>query len=291
MLSALFLFLTAFGQVDKPIPVRTDVGSDVQYVGVVEIDTYSLRLIILKHSWEAMADNDARLVVEAANLASKKGLQLQNLGDFRIDQNGRRNYDEGFTFHKCALDKLKDFISEQMKVKAQSGDTFVVMTIGHGQPNGGLQHIGQRSGILEAISKAADENEQRTLWWQLSCHAAAALPKPNSPLLTVVASSDAAHESPAGGVEGKVVGKVLSALASKDKALDSDGNGVVTAGELKAFIDAMQARVGRTVFAQSLEQPVFGFDPLAWKIPVLDRNGTARRYPHNYIPLPTKRLN
>lgn len=118
-----------------------------QYIGKVAInDNISIRLLVLKHSYEAMADGDARMAIQAANLAATKGLSIKDIGNYNINRSGRRS-----AWGKSInLPELKKFVSEQMNVDANPGDTLVIFTIGHGFGGGGLDNLGQRE-VLRAI--------------------------------------------------------------------------------------------------------------------------------------------
>lgn len=273
-----------------PVIIHTD-PVPVQYVGQVKTDTVRIRLLVLKHCFESMADGDANLAIEAANLAATKGLSIQDIGNFYINQNGQAN--KRVEWHKCSLPQLKAFISEQMKVKAEAGDTVVVMTIGHGGPGGDLQMLGQRGPVMQAIAEAAGENQQETLWWQLSCYASAALPgidkltPQQQEVFSIVASADAKTESPA-FVEGKIMEKLFIAMAEKSPKIDPDKDEIVTATELADFLNTIRSGRGGLVYARGPNEPIFGLSSFAWRIPIQDRNNPQGKYPRNYIPLPNQ---
>jgi hypothetical protein len=256
-----------------------------------EADLPVIRLCALKHSRESMADGDANLAVQAAQKAAAKGLPIKVIGNHYINKDGQIQV--AFLDFGSDLPKLKAFVSEQMKIDAQPGDTFMVFTIGHGFPNGGLHNLGQRADVMKALAEAAEENDQHTVWWQLSCHACASLPKIESltpaqqKLFTMVASSSASEQS-AAGVQGKIMEKVFLSMA-ESKGIDKNSDGIISASELSAFLKANgQTGLGDRVFALNSDQAVFGVSDLANSIPIVDRNGPQGKY-KNYIPLPQTR--
>lgn len=176
-----------------------------------------------------------------------------------------------------------------MKINAKTGDTLVVFTIGHGGRTGNLDTLGQRQEIMTAISQAAAENNQETVWWQLSCFASANLPKitelslKEQSLFTVIASSDAHTESPA-QVEGKIMQKVFVAMAEKSDAIDPDHNQIIVAEELANFLSKIEKKREQLVYAKSPQEPVFGLTSQAWLHPIIDRNNQQQQYPLDYIP-------
>lgn len=257
-------------------------------------DNIRIRLLAIKHSQEYMADMDADLAIDAAKTAASQGLSIKTVGNEFVGKNGILKasvYTVNFDYNISAF---KEFVSDHMKLDAESGDTLIVFTIGHGFPNGTLQNLGSRSDVLKAVAEAAEENNQKTLWWQLSCHAAAGLPNlKNLPskqqeLLSVLASSTAQAVS-AAGVQGKVMEKVFVALAKNSKQINSDGNDIISGNELKAFLNQTGSGRGELLFMSDLDEPVFGEGiSLANKIPVVDRNGAQGSYPKNYVPRPQK---
>lgn len=287
-----YVFLLYSRKKEPILEIQTD-PVPVQYVGKVSFDNISIRMLILKHTFEKMANDDADLAIAAINLAANKGLTIKDIGEFNINQNGK--IDSRTIYTVIANEKIKEFVSEQMKVNAKSGDTLVVFTIGHGAPTGNLDTLGQRQEIMTAISQAAAENNQETVWWQLSCFASAKLPKvtelsiKEQSLFSVVASSDAKTESPA-YVEGKIMQKVFVAMAEKDQAIDPDGNQIVVAEELANFLDKIETGRGQRVYARSPQEPVFGLSSEAWLAPIVDRNNPQQQYPFDYIPLPQKSI-
>src|SRR4029078_2714229 len=97
-----------------------------QYVAKVSFDSISVRVLILKHAFEEMASGDARLVIEATNLASNRGMHIQDIGNFFINKDGKAN-----NRRLIYMSGLKDFIKQQSKVNAEAGDTLVIFTVGH----------------------------------------------------------------------------------------------------------------------------------------------------------------
>ena len=228
---------TVSGSAVNPLKIeQVGTGERVSY----RLEAAKIRLLALKHSRESMADGDADLALKAAQKAADKGLSIKGIGNHFINKDGRIQV--VLWEYGSDLDKLKAFISDQMKVNAEPGDTVIVFTIGHGMGDGNLHNLGQRADVLKAIAGAAEENQQRTLWWQLSCHAAARLPdiKTLTPaqqeLLTIVASSTASELS-AAGVQGKVMERVFVAMAEKSQKIDPNEDGIVTAKELKDFLN------------------------------------------------------
>jgi hypothetical protein len=226
---------------------------------------YSIRLLVLKHCRERMADNDAQLAIDGANRAAQQGLKIDHFVD-KIDP-GQLN--------------------EWMKIKAVPGDTLIIFTIGHGFGSGNLQHIGRRSDVMNAFAAAAEQNQQETLWWQLSCHACAGLPTVESlspgqqSLFSIIASSSAQAVSPA-GVEGKIMEKVLSALAAS--SIDTNKDNVVNADELKTFLTA--SRRGNLFFALNGSEKIFG--ELLIQLRIIDRNNPQGDYNRGYIIQPSR---
>lgn len=282
-----------------PVVVKTDPVQE-QYVGQMQVSqfesNFNVRLLVLKHCLESMADGDARLAIEAANLAQTKGLRIQDIGNHYVNSDGQiRRVAQGTDLvwgKKFYIDQFKQFVKEQMRVNAESGDTLIVFTIGHGHGGGTLQMLGQRRDVMMALAEAAEENDQETLWWQLSCHAAARLPsiselnQNQQGLFSIVASSTASQLSPA-YVEGKHMEKVFVAMAENSPKIDPDQDETITAGELKGFITREIGETrGSLVFARSDDEPIFGLYGLANRIPIINRNGGPNQFPKNYIPMP-----
>lgn len=252
-----------------------------------------IRLIALKHSKESMADGDANLAISAVSKAAAKGLPIQTVGNHYINKEGKMQV-VALEFNND-LPKLKAFVSEQMKLKAEAGDTVVLFTIGHGHPDGSLAGLGQRSGVMKAIADAAEENSQKTLWWQLSCHASANLPAistltPAQQELLGIYASSTPSELSAAGVQGKIMEKVFIAMAERSKEIDPDQDENITTAELRDFLNKVVGnRRGDLLYTKSPTHPVFGGGGgLANQIPIFDRNGPQGKYPPDYIPVPSK---
>lgn len=273
------------------IPVVTPPGP-VHYVGKVEFNAspIAVRLLVLKHCFEQMADGDANMAIEAVNLAAGKGLSIKEIGNFHINREGQAQ--RRLVFYNA--DGLKTFVSSQMKVSAQSGDTLVIMTIGHGSNTGYLQSLGQRQDILRVLAEAAAENQQETLWWQLSCYASNRLDitkctPQQLEHFSIVASSDANTQSPA-YVEGKIMEKVFIAMANKDSKLDSNQDDAIVAKELAVFLESVDRGRGQLVYARSPDERLFGPGGIARKIPIVDHNNPQGKYPEDYVPFPQDKI-
>lgn len=255
---------------------------------------FNVRLLSFKHSKEHMADVDADMAVDAVKKAAGRGLRIRSIGNHFVDKNGKMRV--SFIDFEWNIDKFRQFLNEQLKVDATPGDTVVLFTIGHGMPSGNLDNLGQRKDVMLAIAEAAEANQQRILWWQLSCYASAKLPPINSltpaqqELLNILPTSDAKTPS-AAYVQGKIMEKVFNALAEKSKDIDPDGDGVVRANEFKTFLNkATKSEKGTYLQSRSPDSPIFGgSNNLANQIPIVDRNGSQGKYPKNYIPSPTGR--
>ncbi len=281
------LAITLVGCTNKPI--LKELISPIVYKVSLEDETPHIRLLILKHSIEFMADGDADLAINASKEAASKGLHIKNIGNHYIDKQGKVKL-----LVWSDLSKLQEFISQQMKVGAEAGDTVIVFTIGHGMHSGDLQNLGQRSLVMHAIADAAEENQQRTLWWQLSCHACAKLPNINvlseeqQRLFSMYASSKANDVSHS-GVQGGIMKRAFLAMANKNSSIDPDHNSIVTGNELKSFLNNDPEHHGEFLFMQSLDNPIFGFGTgLANQIPIVDRNETQKTYSKDYIPTPKR---
>jgi hypothetical protein len=267
-----------------------------QFICRVKLDDQiSIRLLILKHAPDDIANKDGHFALQAANVGASRGLTIKDIGNFHIDKRGRTN--ESLVYSKVYddLDGLKSFISQQAKVGAKDGDTLMVYTIGHGHGDGSLMRLGQRRGLMKILAEVAEENDQRIFWWQLSCHAAANLPSITSltedqkPLFSMTASSPA-NEVSYFNTQAQLMQKMFVALAEKDSDIDPNQDGDVTAEELKDFmIRNYGQKRGSLMYAADPNQVIFGFGiNLANRIPVIDRNNPQRVYPKDYIPFPSK---
>lgn len=244
----------------------------------------AIRMLILKHSREHMADGDADLAIQAVKKAAAKGLKIKVVGNHFVD--GRL-----VAFH-YAMTKatVQDLLEENISAEATSGDTLIVFTIGHGFQSGGLDNIGQRKDVMKVLADAAGKHRQKILWWQLSCHACAGLPDISSlpteqqELFSIVASSSASDTS-AAGVQGRIMEKIFVAMAEKNKQLDPEGNGIITAAKLSSFLNGVSSGMGSRVFATSQNFRIFGKRTVP-KLPIIDRNNQQGKYDEEYILLP-----
>ncbi len=249
-----------------------------------------VRVLALKHSKENMAQDDENLAFQSIQSAQGKGFGVKAIGGHWVNKDGVMRVVH-VEFEN--IDKFREFVSEQMKIDAESGDTVIVFTIGHGFREGKLDNLGPRADVQKAIAQAAVENNQRTLWWQLSCYGLAGmpslsmLPKEQQELLSIVASSDSQTPSPA-GVEGRLMGKIFDALAGGSKEIDPNGDDQVTADELKVFLRTSGTRRDNQFLFSSGGQLIFGGKGLANQIPIVDRNNPQGRYPGNYVPTPQR---
>jgi hypothetical protein len=290
----LLLLATALvGLKATPTPTAVEVERPVyQVINTQRVETpYRIRLVALKHSHISMADGDANLAIQAANAARSKGLDIRDVANQNIDPNGAVKV---VMWTENDPEKLKAYISSLMKIDAQPGDTFIIFTIGHGSPDGSLQGMGQRAWLFKAFAAAAEENQQRTLWWQLSCHASAGLPAistlpPSQQEYFSVYASSTAQNTSAAGVQGRIMEKVFLALANRDRSLD-DGSDIVTAARLRNFLNGVSNASGNLLYAANPDTPIFGGGfGLANQLPIVDRNSQPQQYPKNYIPLPRSR--
>lgn len=210
----------------------------------------AVRLLVVKHSRESAAEMDGKLATDAATRAAAAGLDIKVSGNV--------------WYTTRASDGLKAIISEHMKKDAVEGDTFMVHTIGHGHQNGSLQNLGQRADVMKAIAEAAEENKQRTLWWQLSCYASAKLPgidtltPDQQELLSNLASSSAREMSEA-YTQARIMGMVFNALAKKDDKIDPNADSKISGKELKDFLNGLDAKKrGAFLFTRKDEDSIFG---------------------------------
>lgn len=232
----------------------------------------AIRLLVLKHSRESMADNDANLAAKAAEDAADKGLKIKVIGIHYIDD----------------VSDLKGFVSEQMKKDAKAGDTLIIHTIGHGHPSGILHNIGNREKVMKAFADAAEENKQETFWWQLSCYACAQLPAISSlnvmqqNIFSMLASSTADKTS---GIEtqARIMRHVFMELAEREGNIDKNQDGSIVAHELTVFINTLDsAKRGDLIFAKTPEEAIFEKD---WFIPILNHS-SEQSFDEDYIVKP-----
>lgn len=250
-----------------------------------------IRVLALKHSKENMAQDDENLAFRSIQRAREKGLSIKPIGGHWVNKDGIMRV--ALVDFEWSIDKFREFVSEQMKVEAESGDTIIVFTIGHGFQQGKLDNLGNRADVLRAIAQAAAENEQRTLWWQLSCYGTAGMPSLTSlspqeqELFSLVASSDSSTPSPA-GVEGTLMGKVFDAIAVNSSEIDPNGDDQINATEFRNFLRSSGTRRADLFFVTSANQVIFGGRSLANQIPILDHNNSQGDYPPDYIPSPRR---
>ena len=257
------------------------------YVGKVTLNNrLTVRLLVLKHCRENIATSDATGIIKAANLAATKGLSIKELGQHHVTKEGRLQWGAAMT-----LEGLKDFVSDQMKISAKIGDTFIIYTVGHGSGSGSIQILGDREPVARAFAAAAAENRQECLWWQLSCHAAAGLPELSSftsdeqKVFSMIASSPANKLSYFHD-QAKLMEGVFLALAEESSEIDPDGDGIVVARELAAFLENLRSGNGKLVFAISEDEPIFGWFNYVNFIPIHLPDGRPIPFPEDFIPLP-----
>lgn len=273
---------------DHPVYIHTPPNSIEHYVGKVKFENgLCVRLLILKHCPDRIGETDIDQISQAANLAKSRGLRIRDLGQFDIDRDGPMQFDQ--TFYN--LDQLQEFISKQMKVDAEAGDTFVIYTVGHGGGDGGLMRLGQREDIVKCFANAAEENDQETFWWQLSCHAAAKLPpisslSPKQQELFAMLASSPADQVSYFCSQGEQMEKVFSAMGQSDPEINPNKDHEIVAEELKNYLNKhIKSGRGELLFAKSPQEKLFGFD-LANSIPIMESDGTRGEYPRDYIPHP-----
>ena len=235
---------------------------------------YSLRLMVLKHSYEQMCNEDANLAINGAVEASRSGLKIQVV-------------ENKFTLN---INDFKKTIEQKIKTGAKNRDTLIIFTIGHGLENGNLQNLGQRSNVLKVIAQASEKYNQKIIWWQLSCYAQAYLPKNSSltekqqSLLSVVSSSSAYQPSGV-GIEGRNMRQLFMSLANKkSNFLDKDASGKISTEELKIFLDLTYFDLGKRLYAKP-NNIIFEKDRIILK--VIDKNNKQGKYEEEYFILPT----
>lgn len=285
----LSLFLITPCVAETPQPAAYKIKAVANHVGRIQIRKgLAVRILILKHSRERLAENEQTSVAEVVNLASSKGLTIKDIGGHYVYGN------DAVSWTKVKIDDLKGFVSDQMKKSAIVGDTFMIYTTGHGSPGGYMGHFGYRKKIGKIFAKAAAENEQETLWWQSSCYAAAGLPKisemseKEKEYFSMIASSTA-NRVTYWGDQTPLMRKLFVAMAEKSSAIDPDGDSRVTAKELGRFLEGVKRGTGDLVFADRPDQTIFGLD-LANSIPIIDRPSNKPFEPEErYIPHPNRR--
>lgn len=194
---------------------------------------------------------DANLAIHSIENASSKGLMIEVVGNYFFTSNDHAEF--------------KKFIDEKMKINKKHNDTFIIHTIGHGFHDGNLQNLGNRAKIMKIIAEVAEDNNQRTLWWQLSCYACAGLPdihdlpEGQQNLINVFASSPA-NEQSGTEVQARIMGKLFTAMADKNKELDPDGDNIITANEMKNYLNTLdRSNRGDLLFSKNQNTKLFGF--------------------------------
>jgi hypothetical protein len=209
----------------------------------------AVRLLVLKHSRESMADMDANLAVDALNKAAAQGLPVKVVGNH----------------YATSLADVQKLVNEYMTKDAKKHDTLVIHTIGHGFGNGSLQNLGQRSGVMKVLADSAEKHNQKVLWWQLSCFACASLPKIDTlpeaqQRLFCILSSSTAHQSSGTRTQARIMEKVFSAMAKKSNTLDANSDDIITANEFRAFLNTVDTyKRGDLFYAKNSEEPIFGY--------------------------------
>lgn len=242
----------------KIIFLLSIICSSIVYSNEVQIST-PIRVLVLKHSKEKMADDDAKLVVQAVEKA-KKNLDVGIIGEHFINDTKAIKV----SFHEYdSIENLKDFVTNQIKSSGSFSrdSTIIIFTVGHGSPSGGLDNLGQRSKLQEALAEIAEENEQKILWWQLSCYSSAKLPPIDSltskqqKFFSVLNTSDEKTESPA-YVEGKIMEKMFESIISED--MDTDKNQEISGYEFKTKMNEIKKGRGDLFRTYDLSEPLFG---------------------------------
>lgn len=259
---------------------------------LVSFDTsYPIRVLILKHSKEKMADDDAAMVMDAVNKANRESLNIQGIGNHFIHDT-KKIRASIFEVESYEPESLKEFVSQKLSENPNPDGTSIIMTIGHGSPSGGLHNLGKREEVQKALAEAAEDNAQKVLWWQLSCYSAAKLPDLNSltpsqqKLFSVLNTSNENTPSPA-YIEGKIMEKLFGAMLSEDNELDKDGNNEVTGREFRDYMNTIRKGRGDLLRSSDMESPLFGLS-LANRIAILDQ-GQFEFKEKNFIPQPRKR--
>lgn len=290
--SVLIIFAALLG-CKTASPITTQPAPVEQVYGEQQTQTPAIRLLCIKHSREHMADGDADLAIKAARNAASKGLNIKVIGNHFVDGRlvaGFPETDPDVVPRIYDAETLSQYLEQYIKAEATPGDTLILFTIGHGFPSGGLQNIGQRNQVQKVIAEAAERHNQRIFWWQLSCHAAAGLPgietlSPAQQRLLGMFASSSASETSAAYVQGNIMAKVFNAMAEKSSAIDPNGDGRITAAELRTFMNTINGSYGSRVFAKDSSEVLFGRFGVPF-LPIVDRNGPQGRYAEDYVFLP-----
>jgi len=287
-LMLLFCASTALAQ-DIKLEGKGSVGHISGYAGASK---WNIRMLVLRHCPDENGVSDAALAMQAANLGASKGLHIKDLGDFRVNSEGLTGTEAKFAWNeqKYTGESLKEFIGREMKVDARPGDTFIVYTIGHGGEDGGMATLGQRSDFMNIVASLSEEQKQRTLWWQMSCHAAACLPPISSlpekgqKLFTMIASSTAENLSYF-GVEGEILQQLFVALAENSPSINPNRGNTITADDLRGFLLSINSGIDKLVFARSGDTVIFGVGGFP-HVPIVDENNPQGTYPDDYVTVP-----
>lgn len=278
--------------INEVVEIEHPTDVPIQYIGKMKLKDFSIRLLILKHCPDDIANVDATEALQAVNLAKTEGLNIEDIGNYHVDPNGKINT---MSCQSIPLTGLKQFVSDQMKVDAEPGDTLIVYTLGHGSKDGSLMSLGQRRYVMEMLAEAAEENEQQTLWWQLSCKAAAFLPsiatltERQQEFFSMIASSEA-NELSYFRTQADQMQKMFVALAKNNQEINPNQDRVISMKELKDFLNKyVEAGRGNLAWAKNANKIIFGYPNLANTIPIVEANGTQAEYPDGYIPSPNKK--
>lgn len=276
--------------------LMVEFSQESPYVCRVRYDTVSIRLLVLKHAPDDIADIDGDQAVQAAKLAETQGLSIETIGNHHINKDGfTDSMVWGSKYNLNDLEGLKKFINEQAKIQAEPGDTLIIYTIGHGSGSGSVMRLGQRGPIMKMLAEVAAENEQEMLWWQLSCHAAAKLPPissltPKQQEYFSMTASSSANELSYFNTQGRQFKALFLALAQESPEIDPNGDMVITRKELSDFLIRGFGKRGELVYARSDDEPIFGLvGGIANSIPIVDWNNPQQDYDRTYIPFPRKR--
>lgn len=250
-----YLYIPAHAAVDSPI---------------------SIRVLILAHSTD-IHPLEAPDIIKTVKNAADKGLNIKIVGNYMVR----------------STDEINSKVKEAIRIDASPGDTLIVYTCGHGSPQGHLAGLGKRVDVMKAILAAAEEGQQETVWWQLSCHAGAALPKieeltPQQQDIFSQFASSSSSEVSWTGTQHEIWGKVFDAMIAK-KPIDTNEDEIITAGELRAFLNTVSVtmapkNMGELFFARSNDETIFG--KLLHLFPIINHSGPQERFDNNYIPVP-----
>lgn len=244
-----------------------------------------IRVLILKHSREKMADDDAKMVESAIKKASEQMLDVASIGNHFINETKKirvslKEWSE--------IENLKEFMSDQIRNNKTPDSTLILFTVGHGSPSGGLHNLGKREEMQKAIAEAAEENDQRILWWQLSCYAEAKLPPIDSlsdrqkELVSVLNTSDERTPSPA-YIEGKIMEQMFASMSSGE--MDADGNEEISGLEFEQKMNNIKKGRGNLFRMYDRHAPLFGIS-FANRLPIFESRSGKLEINHKFIPMP-----